>query len=173
MKVLITGGAGKSGIQIVDRLVQAQHSVLVFDNLSTGDRRGLPFEARFVMGDVRDYSLLNRALRDFKADVLIHWIEASSVAGEGIENLDHCVSGLIQVIKSFRDSDCRQLIIRPQSSAPEIAHLQSKIIELSIKTFTERNILKQIQEDLLLPGLLSHFTSSKVDQLGPNIVLSN
>ena len=36
MKTLVTGGAGFIGSNLVDRLVESGHDVIVLDNLSTG-----------------------------------------------------------------------------------------------------------------------------------------
>jgi UDP-glucuronate decarboxylase len=45
MKILVTGGAGFLGSHIVDRLINLNHSVLVADNLLTGEKKNL--EAHF------------------------------------------------------------------------------------------------------------------------------
>ena len=41
MKSLVTGGAGFIGSNLVDRLIDDGHEVLVIDNLSTGRRDNL------------------------------------------------------------------------------------------------------------------------------------
>ncbi|MFZ6011463.1 MAG: NAD-dependent epimerase/dehydratase family protein [Bacteroidota bacterium] len=60
MKVLITGGAGFIGSNIVSLGVSKGHHVTVVDNLSTGYREnlnGLP--VKFVQGDIADRALLD------------------------------------------------------------------------------------------------------------------
>ncbi|PIT91004.1 UDP-glucose 4-epimerase [Candidatus Kaiserbacteria bacterium CG10_big_fil_rev_8_21_14_0_10_49_17] len=47
MKVLITGGAGFIGSHIADLLIKKGHSVVVIDDLSSGDMRNVPPKARF------------------------------------------------------------------------------------------------------------------------------
>ena len=41
MRILVTGGAGFLGSHIVDRLIELKHSVLVADNLYTGQKRNI------------------------------------------------------------------------------------------------------------------------------------
>jgi CDP-paratose 2-epimerase len=66
MKVLVTGGAGFVGCNLVDRLVRQGHAVTVFDNLSRyGTQTNLAWlraqhrdTFQFIQGDVRDYDVL-------------------------------------------------------------------------------------------------------------------
>ena len=48
----MTGGAGFIGSHIADALLARSHEVLIVDNLSTGRRKNLPPEARFVEMDL-------------------------------------------------------------------------------------------------------------------------
>jgi UDP-glucuronate decarboxylase len=41
MRILVTGGAGFLGSHIVDRLIESKHSVLVADNLYTGQKKNI------------------------------------------------------------------------------------------------------------------------------------
>ncbi|NOU26701.1 MAG: NAD-dependent epimerase/dehydratase family protein [Polyangiaceae bacterium] len=61
-KVVVTGGAGFIGSHIVDRLVEANASVTVIDNFSTGRESFLNPAATLVRGDLLDQSLVDRAV---------------------------------------------------------------------------------------------------------------
>ncbi len=79
MRVLVTGGAGFIGCNLVDRLLGQGHQVVVFDNLS---RRGTPANVawlrerhgadsfRLVQADLRDYEALLEATRG--AELIYH-----------------------------------------------------------------------------------------------------
>ena len=56
MKYIVTGGAGFIGSNLVDRLVDDGHEVIVLDDMSTGKNRNLNPKARFVEVDIsKDY----------------------------------------------------------------------------------------------------------------------
>jgi UDP-glucose 4-epimerase len=57
MEVLVTGGAGFIGSNIVDGLIKEGHKVIVVDNLSTGKKENLNEEAEFYQLDIRDQEL--------------------------------------------------------------------------------------------------------------------
>lgn len=52
MNILVTGGAGFIGSHVVDRMIDAGHSVTVVDDLSTGNRDNLNSGARFIEGNI-------------------------------------------------------------------------------------------------------------------------
>lgn len=57
MKILVTGGAGFIGSNLVDGLLAAGHDVAVVDNLSSGRRENLNAQARFYELDIVDPGL--------------------------------------------------------------------------------------------------------------------
>ncbi len=50
--ILVTGGAGFIGSHVVDQYIEAGHTVVVIDNLCTGNARNLNPKARFVELDI-------------------------------------------------------------------------------------------------------------------------
>src|SRR5881227_3310993 len=67
MRVLVTGGAGFIGSNLVDRLLAAGHRVTAFDNFSTGQRAFLADAKKnprfkLVEGDLLDKPALTRAV---------------------------------------------------------------------------------------------------------------
>jgi UDP-glucose 4-epimerase len=53
MKIIVTGGAGFIGSNVVDAYIEAGHEVLVMDDLSTGKRENLNPKAKFHEVDIR------------------------------------------------------------------------------------------------------------------------
>ena len=67
MKILVTGGAGFIGSHIVEHIAQRGDDVTVLDNLSNGRMQNLSKvtnDINFVNGDVRDYKLIERLVKD-------------------------------------------------------------------------------------------------------------
>src|SRR5215472_5776446 len=73
MTVLVTGGAGYIGSQMVHELLDAGERVVVLDDLSTGFRWAVPKSAHFVNGDSGDQALLARLFREHDIDAIIHF----------------------------------------------------------------------------------------------------
>jgi len=72
MKVLVTGGAGFIGSNVVDALVKDGHEVTVLDNLSTGKEENVNPEVKFYNVDLLDIESLELVFREFKPDVVNH-----------------------------------------------------------------------------------------------------
>jgi UDP-glucose 4-epimerase len=110
MKVLVTGGAGFIGSNLVRHLVSArQHEIAVLDNLSVGlTEHTLPHEARFLRGDFTDRDTMAQALRGI--DVVVHLAALSGVI-DSVE--DPQPSFEVNVAGSFRMLDlARRLGVR-------------------------------------------------------------
>jgi UDP-glucose 4-epimerase len=71
MKILITGGAGFIGSNVVDACITAGHQVAVLDNLTTGKKENLNSRAAFYQVDIRDKRVAE-VLAEFSPDIVNH-----------------------------------------------------------------------------------------------------
>lgn len=85
MAILVTGGAGYIGSHVVQGLLHQKQSVIVLDNLSSGFRRAVAAQARFVVGDVGDAELVSRLIGEHSIDAIMH-LAASTVVPESVVN---------------------------------------------------------------------------------------
>jgi UDP-glucose 4-epimerase len=85
MNVFVTGGAGYIGSICVEELINAGHAVTVFDNLSEGHRAAVDARAAFVQGQLGDRNGVTEALKNSKAEVVIHFA-ANALVPESMVN---------------------------------------------------------------------------------------
>lgn len=72
MKILVTGGAGFIGSNIVDALVAEGHRVVVIDNLSRGKKANLNPKAKFYKLDIRNRKI-SEIFKKEKPQVVFHY----------------------------------------------------------------------------------------------------
>jgi UDP-glucose 4-epimerase len=103
--VLVTGGAGFIGSHLVELLLGQGHSVVAFDDLSTGNRRNIQHLIgrpgfRFEAGSVLDREECHRAIA--QTDVVVHLAAAVGVklvVEQPIETIDRNVRGTEHVLE--------------------------------------------------------------------------
>ena len=52
MRCIVTGGAGFIGSNLVDKLIDEGHEVIIFDNYSTGKKENINPKAKFFLVDI-------------------------------------------------------------------------------------------------------------------------
>ena len=112
-KVLVTGGAGFIGSNLVKRLIETGNSVTVLDNFFSGYRNNLdPFPSvHIVEGDVRDQAKVEEAMKG--VEVVFHL--AASVGNkrsidQPITDAEINVLGTIQVLEAARKEGVRKIV---------------------------------------------------------------
>jgi len=82
MRILVIGGAGYIGSHVVRCLLDAGHTVGVYDNMSSGAKENLFPEAQFIRADILDYASLAEAMKK-GWDAAVH-LAALKAAGESM-----------------------------------------------------------------------------------------
>ena len=85
MKIFVTGGAGYIGSICVEQLLQAGHTVTVFDNLTEGHRKAVDPRTELIVGDLQKSCDINDALEHARPDAVMHFA-ANALVGESMEN---------------------------------------------------------------------------------------
>ena len=70
--ILVTGGCGYIGSHVVKALSEAGEKVIVFDNLSSGQKTNLLHQEKLVIGDVTNPDDLKTVFDNYSIDLVIH-----------------------------------------------------------------------------------------------------
>ena len=81
-KILVTGGAGYIGSHVVKLLGEAGHDVVVYDNLSTGNKNAVLY-GELVHADLEDLKTLDETFKKHQFDGVMHFAGSIVVHGMG------------------------------------------------------------------------------------------
>jgi UDP-glucose 4-epimerase len=117
-KVLVTGGAGFIGSNLVRALLERGDAVRVLDNFSTGNRATLHgLDVEVVEGELRSYERVHNAVRG--TDVVFHLGALGSVPRSVQDPLTSSavnVEGTLNVLLAARDEGVRRVVFSSSSS---------------------------------------------------------
>ncbi len=115
MKILVTGGAGFIGSNLVIKLASENHMVTVVDNLTEGKKENLKSvldHIEFVNGDVRNQSLMENIVS--KVDVVFHLAANASVPNSVLNpryDFETNVLGTFNLLKASTDSNVKKFVL--------------------------------------------------------------
>lgn len=120
MKIVVTGGAGFIGSNLVDALLEDGHTVLVIDNLSTGKFENLyrvkdaARQNRFAFHqvDIRDSAAVV-AFKGQNPDVVMHLAAQADVRYSvkyPVEDADHNILGTINLLQMAMESGVKKFV---------------------------------------------------------------
>lgn len=117
MDVLVTGGAGFIGSNLVDALVAEGRSVRVLDDLSSGFSENIAPDAELVRGDIADPDTVRRAVDG--VEVVFHQAAHRAVqrsVERPIETDRANTGGTLNVLKAALDAGARRVVYASSSS---------------------------------------------------------
>ena len=101
MKIMVTGGAGFIGSNVVDGYLKAGHQVVVVDSLFTGKRENVNPEAKFYEMDIRSEEM-GGVIESERPDVLNHHAAQISVpisVSDPLLDADINIKGLLNLLE--------------------------------------------------------------------------
>jgi UDP-glucose 4-epimerase len=119
-KVLVTGGAGFIGSNIVEALVEEGHGVTVLDNFSLGTEKNLSNaikQVKIIRGDIRDRELLLKITKNMDFIFTEAAASASPMFRERLaECIDINVNGFVNILQAAKENNVRRVIYASTSS---------------------------------------------------------
>jgi UDP-glucose 4-epimerase len=113
MNILVTGGAGYIGSICVEQLIEAGHSVTVFDNLTEGHRKAVDPRAKLIVGNLQERCDIEDALEATRPDAVMHFA-ANALVGESMENpskyFRNNVYGGLNLLDAMVATGCKKFV---------------------------------------------------------------
>lgn len=112
MRILITGGAGCLGSNLIEHWLPRGHEILVIDNFATGKRELVPQVPGLGLreGSIADAGLVDDAFTAFRPEVVVHSAAAYKDPDDWGEDARSNVLGSIHVARAARRAGVARLI---------------------------------------------------------------
>ncbi len=136
-RVLVTGGAGFIGSNLVESLLNSGNYVVCLDNFSTGKRENLKSFAgnpsfKLIEGDIRNYSDCEKAVEGM--DIVFHEAALGSVPRsikDPVTSTDVNIGGFVKMLYASREAGIKRFIYAASSSTygdhPDLPKREEKI----------------------------------------------
>jgi len=173
VRILITGGAGCLGSNLIEHWLPAGHEILALDNFATGRREVLPpvEGLRVVEGSVADAATVERCIAEFVPEVVVHSAAAYKDPENWREDAATNVVGAINLARASEKSGVQRLINfqtalcygRPRTVPIPVDH--------PVAPFTSYGISKAAGEQYLLMAGVPVLSLRVANVTGPRLAI--
>lgn len=173
MRILITGGAGCLGSNLIEHWMPQGHEILVIDNFATGKREVLPSMPglHVTEGSVVDEALVNREFASFLPEVVVHSAASYKDPGNWREDAATNVIGSINIARAAEACGAKRLVNfqtalcygRPSRVPIPVDHPTSP--------FTSYGITKTAGEQFLLLAKMPVLSLRLANITGPRLAI--
>lgn len=151
-KIVVTGGAGFIGSNLIDVLLEKGNKVVCLDNLSTGKQENIdPFlenkDFTFVLGDIRKLEDCVKAVEG--ADYVLHEAALGSVPrsiNDPITTNDVNTNGFLNMLVASRDAGVKRFVYAASSSTYGDSKALPKVENVIGKPLSPYAITKYVNE---------------------------
>tara|TARA_Y100001958_G_C21246483_1_gene576965 strand:- start:2454 stop:3389 length:936 start_codon:yes stop_codon:yes gene_type:complete len=152
MKILITGGAGCLGSNIIEHYLPQKYEICVIDNFSTGSRELVPKikGLTLIEGSVDDQELVNKTFESFMPEVVIHSAASYKDPLNWHEDTSSNIIGTINVIRASEKINIKRFV----NFQTALCYGRPSIVPIPVdhptKPFTSYGISKTSAEQFLM-----------------------
>lgn len=173
MRLLLTGGAGSLGSNIIENIGDECEAIVVVDNFATGKRESLPprNNIEIIEGSVVDAELVNKVFSSFKPTHVIHSAAAYKDPNNWVEDSQTNVIGSINVVRAAEAHQVERLVNfqtalcygRPTEVPVPVTH--------PLRPFTSYGISKTAGEAFVLSGQIPSVSLRLANVTGPRLAI--
>ena len=112
MKVLVTGGAGFIGSNIVDKLIEENYEVIIIDDLSTGKEEHINEKAKFYKADISSKEI-NDIFEKENINIVIHTaaqIDVQKSISNPIYDCKNNIIGTLNILEACKKHKIEKLV---------------------------------------------------------------
>ena len=147
MKILVAGGAGYIGSCTVEYLLEKGHEVAVYDALLNGHRAAVDSRAKFYYGNLADTDELNRVMKEFSPEGVIHFAAFIEV-GESMKDpgkyFTNNVGNAINLAEAAARANVRKLVFSSTAAVygmPDVVPINEKLPKAPINPYGRSKLM--------------------------------
>ena len=173
MRLLLTGGAGSLGSNIIENIGDECEVIVVIDNFATGKRESLPprNNVEIIEGSVVDAELVNKVFSALQPTHVIHSAAAYKDPNNWVEDSQTNVIGSINVVRAAEAHQVERLVNfqtalcygRPTQIPIPVTH--------QLRPFTSYGISKTAGEAFVLSGGTPSVSLRLANVTGPRLAI--
>ncbi len=151
-KILVTGGAGFIGSNIIEKLLKQNNQVICLDNFSTGKPENISaflHKSSFILmeGDIRNLEDCRKAVAG--VDIVLHQAALGSVPrsiSDPVTSNDVNVGGFLNMLVASRDAEVKRFVYAASSSTYGDSEIMPKVEDKIGKPLSPYAITKYVNE---------------------------
>lgn len=119
-KILVTGGAGFIGSNIVDALIEEGHEIAIIDDLSTGLKENINPKARFYKADTTSKSAIEEVFEKEKPEAVFHLAAQINVrysTDDPVKDIRTNVIGTVDLLLACEKNSVKKFIFSSTGGA--------------------------------------------------------
>jgi UDP-glucose 4-epimerase len=173
MRIIITGGAGCLGSNLIEHWLPQGHEILVIDNFATGKREVVPAlpGLKLLEGSIADRDLVARAFDDFEPTHVVHSAASYKDPAKWREDIATNVAGTANVVEAAQAIAVSRILNfqtvlcygRPESTPISVEH--------PLRPFTSYGISKVAGEQYLAMCGLPFVSLRLANVTGPRMAI--